>query len=81
MAVGLVGPDGGDIPLRLEDEAVPCGTTRVLQLKEARQLFRFVDVPSLPVPSLLRGFSAPVILEYDYSDAELAFLAANDTDP
>ena len=35
----------------------------------------------MPVPSLLRGFSAPVMLDYDYTEAELAFLAANDSDP
>jgi aminopeptidase N len=33
------------------------------------------------VPSLLRDFSAPVVLQYDYSDAELAFLLAHDSDP
>jgi aminopeptidase N len=36
---------------------------------------------SEPVPSILRGFSAPVILSYDYSDAQLLILLAHDTDP
>ncbi len=81
LAVGLVGPDGRDLPLKLEGEGVATGGTRVLHLREQSQTFRFEDVPAMPVPSLLRGFSAPVMLDYDYTEAELAFLAANDSDP
>ena len=80
LALGLVGPDGTDLPLRLAGDTGPAGTTRILSLTEERQTFVFVDVPAAPVPSLLRGFSAPVRLEFDYSDAELAFLAAHDSD-
>jgi aminopeptidase N len=54
--------------------------TMVLELTKAQQTFRFLQVWELPVPSLLRDFSAPVILEYDYSDEELAFLMARDSD-
>ena len=81
MAVGLVGPDGRDIPLRLEGESSAAGGTRVLHLQQQAQTFRFVAVPARPVPSLLREFSAPVTLDVDYTDAELAFLAAHDNDP
>ena len=81
LAVGLVGPDGRDLPLRLEGEAAATGATCILHLRQPSQTFRFVDVPALPVPSLLRGFSAPVILDYDYTAADLAFLAAHDSDP
>jgi aminopeptidase N len=81
LAVGLVGLDGRDIPLQLEGEPAPGGGTRVLHLQQQSQSFRFVNVPVKPVPSLLRGFSAPVILDIDYTDAELAFLAAHDSDP
>ncbi len=81
IAIGLVGPDGCDIPLRQEGDAAPCGGTRVLHLQQQSQSFRFVDVPAKPVPSLLRGFSAPVAVEIDLTDAELAFLAAHDSDP
>ncbi len=81
LAVGLVGPDGRDVPLRLEGEAGASDTTRVLSLKEPRQRFTFVDVPAAPVPSLLRDFSAPVILKFDYRPAELAHLMAHDSDP
>ncbi len=81
FAVGLVDRDGRDIPLRLEGEAAPLGTTRVLELREARQSFRFAGIAQAPVPSLLRGFSAPVKVDYPYTEAELAFLAAHDSDP
>ncbi len=65
LAVGLVGPDGHDMPLQLEGaSATPAradgSTTAVLKLTEARHRFTFTGVASAPVPSLLRGFSAPV---------------------
>jgi aminopeptidase N len=70
VAVGLVLPDGSD--------AFP---TRVLSLTQTSQRFVFDDVPQVPVASLLRGFSAPVHLDFDQSDAELAYLMAHDSDP
>jgi aminopeptidase N len=81
FAVGLVDPMGADIALRLEGESEPRGTTRVLDLRGPVEVFRFEDVPAAPVPSLLRSFSAPVTLEYAYSENELALLAAHDSDP
>jgi len=80
FAVGLVDSEGRDIPLRLAGEAAPVGTTRVLELREARATFRFAGIAKVPVPSLLRGFSAPVRVDFPYADAELAFLAAHDSD-
>jgi aminopeptidase N len=80
LALGLVGPDGDDIPLRLAGEPAAQGTTRVLELRTPVQSFEFIDVPPGAVPSLLRGFSAPVRLEYDYNDDELALLAVSDRD-
>jgi len=80
FAVGLVGPDGEDIPLRLEGETRAGGTTRVLSLTTQQQRFTFVDVPASPVPSLLRGFSAPVILKYPYTSEELTRLLAHDSE-
>ncbi len=80
LAVGLVGPDGADLPLRLEGEATAGATTRVLDLREAAQAFRFVDVPAAPVPSLARDYSAPIKLEFAYDDAQLALLASHDSD-
>ncbi len=81
VAVGLIGPDGADMALRLERESHPGAMTRVLELSESEQTWRFVGLPSCPVPSLLRGFSAPVRLELDEDDACLAFRMANDSDP
>ncbi len=81
VAVGLIGPDGRDLALQLEGEAQPGATTRVLRLVEDAQTFRFVGLAAEPVPSLLRGFSAPVILELDEDDARLAFRMAHDADP
>ncbi len=69
VAVSLLGPDS---------ELAP---ERVLSLIEPRQDFVFENVTCAPVPSLLRGFSAPVILEFDYTDDELALLLAQDNDP
>lgn len=80
VAVGLIGPDGADLPLRVAHENNAGATTRVLELSEVEQSFRFVDVPFEPVPSVLRGFSAPVILELDEDDARLAFRMAHDSD-
>jgi aminopeptidase N len=81
VRLGLVLPDGADCPLRLAGEAVAGAATRVLSLTEARQTFIFEDVPAAPVPSLLRGFSAPVRLVFAGSDADLAHLMAHDSDP
>ena len=81
VAVGLLAPDGAPLPLRLAGEASAGGETRVLELRERSQQFRFVDVAGPPAVSLLRGFSAPVELEIDRGDDELAQLMAADPDP
>jgi aminopeptidase N len=70
VAVGLLNPNG--------DEVVP---TTLLELREETQSFRFEKLASKPVPSILRGFSAPVILSRSSSTSERAFLLAHDTDP
>ncbi|MCI1013836.1 aminopeptidase N [Herbaspirillum sp. C7C2] len=80
VAVGLLDAQGRDLALTLEGEKKAGATTRVLELTKAKQSFRFINVDQKPVPSLLRGFSAPVVLQFDYSDAEMAFLMAHDSD-
>jgi len=65
----------------LAGESAPAGTTRVLPVTAAEQTFCFVNLPAPPVPSLLRGFSAPVRVTFAYAAAELAFLFAHDSDP
>jgi aminopeptidase N len=82
LAVGLIDAKGRDLPLRLAGESeAATRTTRVLDVRAQREQFTFVGIDAPPVPSLLRGFSAPVRLEFPYSDRELAFLAAHDSDP
>ena len=71
IRVGLLGADGQDIP----------GTVRTLELREVEQTFIFDNVPERPIPSIARGFSAPIKLEFDRSPADLAFAMAHDSDP
>lgn len=81
LRLGLLGSDGQDLPLSLVGEdASENATDRVLCLTEEKQQFVFDGVESEPVPSLLRGFSAPVKLRYEYSRDELLFLMVNDSD-
>jgi len=87
VAVGLLNADGRDVPLQLEsaggsaNHAHSLPTTIVLELTQSKQSFTFVGVKQPPVPSLLRNFSAPVVLDANYSDQQLAFLLAHDSDP
>ncbi len=81
MAMGLMARDGRALPLQLEGEAQAVGVERVLVLTETKSFFTFVNVDSEPVPSLLRGFSAPVRLTDGMSDADLLTLLQHDTDP
>ena len=78
FAIGLLGQDGRALPLAHDGQA---RDTVLLELVAERQSWSFDGVPERPVPSLLRNFSAPVIVEYPYSDTELALLAGHDTDP
>lgn len=80
LALGLVDGRGADLPLRLEGEGHATAGTRVLSVRSDEESFRFVEVPEAPVPSLLRQFSAPVILRYDYGDEQLTHLMAHDSD-
>ena len=70
IAVGLLGQNG--------DEVQP---TRILEMNKDEQSFEFAGLSARPIPSILRGFSAPVILMRETNDAERAFLLAHDTDP
>ena len=81
LAIGLVGRDGHALALQLEDEPATTATERVLVLDEARSFYTFVNIDVEPVPSLLRGFSAPVILTDGLHDAELLTLLNHDSDP
>ncbi|MCK5623891.1 MAG: DUF3458 domain-containing protein, partial [Alphaproteobacteria bacterium] len=82
VAVGLIDGAGGDMPLRLvgEDPA-DAPSTRLLELIEPVQTFRFAGIAERPTPSILRGFSAPVIVEQALSEEERLQLMAHDSDP
>jgi len=69
FAVGLVGRDGQDLAGGL------------YSLKAAEETLVFENIGEAPVPSLLRNFSAPVIVNFPYTEAELAHLMAHDADP
>ncbi len=68
VALGLVGPDGADM------------ATQLISVRQAEETFVFENIPQVPVPSILRGFSAPVAVSYPYTDAELTHLMAHDSD-
>lgn len=76
LHVGLLGQDGQDLPLFLDGKP----SNGVLNFTQAAQTFTLTAVPEHPVPSLLRGFSAPVRLHYAYSEADLIFLMRHDSD-
>ena len=81
VALGLLTRDGHALPLQLEDEPETRATERVLVLDDAKRFFTFVNIDSEPVLSLLRGFSAPVILAEPRTDADLLVLLQHDSDP
>ena len=80
VALGLLGADGDDLQLQMagDESAVTC---RTLVLTQATEAFTFTGIQEEPVPSILRGFTAPVVLEFDYTDAQLLHLLAHDIDP
>ena len=75
VKLGLVGADGVDMQLNAAGQ-----TETVFEITEASQQLVIENIKQEPVPSLLRGFSAPVKLDYDYSPEQLAHLMANDSD-
>ena len=81
VEMGLLDQDGSALPLQLQTESESESTfSKTLVLTESEQTWVFTNVTQQPVPSLLRGFSAPVVLQYDFSDAELLVQLANDSD-
>jgi len=80
VELGLLDAEGNDLPLQLAGEAQATGTTRVLSVTEAEQTFTFQGIAAKPLPSLLRGFSAPVKLSFPYDRDQLMFLMQHDSD-
>ncbi len=81
LALGLIGPDGRELPVRVDRSATAAPTTQVIEICDTVQVHRFFDVPQGAIPSLLRNFSAPVVIDFPYQDGELAMLARHDADP
>ncbi|KAG6399336.1 hypothetical protein SASPL_140812 [Salvia splendens] len=89
VALGLLGSDGKDMPLSsvyhdgilesISNNDQPTHTT-VLRVTKKEEVFVFNDMLERPVPSILRGYSAPVRMDSDLTDADLYFLLANDSD-
>jgi len=78
LGIGLVGPDGADMPLDLD--GVGTLNTPLIELRDQRQTFRFNNVAKRPVLSLNRGFSAPVKMEATLAMADELFLMGHDSD-
>lgn len=79
VRLGLLGGNGNDLPLELAGGAKL--DSGIIELTKRKETFRLTGIPSRPVVSLLRGFSAPVNLTIDLDDQDLAFLMAHDCDP
>ncbi|KAJ6426570.1 hypothetical protein OIU84_022216 [Salix udensis] len=89
VVLGLLDTNGKDMPLSsvyhdgalksIASDSQPAYST-ILRVTKKEEEFVFSDIPEQPVPSLLRGFSAPIRLESDLSDSELFFLLAHDSD-
>ncbi|KAG1361373.1 puromycin-sensitive aminopeptidase [Cocos nucifera] len=89
VAIGLLDSSGKDMPLTtvyndgvlqtISSKNQPVFTT-VLQVKKKGEEFVFSNIPERPIPSLLRGYSAPVRLDSDLADSDLFFLLAHDFD-
>ena len=80
VELGLLSASGAALPLQMADESTPGAASRTVVLTEPTQTLTFVHVDAEPVPSLLRNFSAPVVLDIDYTDAQLLTLLAHDAD-
>jgi aminopeptidase N len=72
LTIGLLNTEGCNLPLQ--------PTTGILEISKATETFQFTNISTKPIPSLLRNFSAPMKLYFDYSDAELYFLLTHDSD-
>jgi len=81
VGLGLISQNGSEVPLQLFGEPAPVPGQRTFVVTQAAETLTFLNVEDEPVPSILRGFSAPVILDFAYTDSQLLHLLANDIDP
>ena len=80
VKLALFARNGDMLPLHMDGDVGAADNERVVVLTQAQQTFVFNNILAAPVPSLLRGFSAPVLLECNYAADELALLLGNDAD-
>lgn len=80
LAMGLIDQQGKELPLQLENQTEVTQGTVVLEISQPQHKFSFINISEKPIPSLLRNFSAPVKLNYQYSLDELALLVKFDRD-
>jgi aminopeptidase N len=80
VGLGLLSADGADLPLQLTGEDSAATASRTLVLTQPTESFTFVNIDAEPVPSILRVFTAPVVLAFDYSNTQLLHLLAHDSD-
>ena len=80
IEMGLLDKDGNDIPLQMDTEKKPQDTSRIIKLTEPQTRVTFQNITEKPVPSLLRGFSAPIKLNYPYTEQDYTFMMAHDSD-
>ena len=81
VSLGLLSADGAELPLQLAHWNQAEAGSRTFVLTQTSESFIFINLDSEPVPSLLRGFSAPVVLDCHFTDAQLLTLLAFDPDP
>jgi len=82
ISLGLLGShSGAALPLQVQSSPADASDSHLFVMTQASESISFVNVLEEPVPSILRGFSAPVIVDFDYTDAQLLTLLANDPDP
>ena len=81
VELGLVGASGTALPLQLQGSDGPAASEHLLVMTQQTESLTFVNLDEEPVPSIMRGFSAPVLLDFDYTEAQLLTLLAYDSDP
>ena len=80
VQIALFAPNGQPLSLKLDSAPATVDNEMLIELKELKQSFIFVNIPEQPIPSLLRGFSAPVLLEDPQANDDLYFTMSNDSD-
>jgi len=80
LALGFLDRNGRELPCTIEGENGAGPTSRILEITAAEETFVFTGLSEEPLPSLLRGFSAPVRLDFPYGHDDLVLLMAHEKD-